>query len=105
MDNNNPTPTDPTLAVPTQPNLGGVEGGVKSGGNKMMMWFLVGGVAVLVIAGIVVVYFMTANKPNNSASEVKSSVDVSDLKSDADLIKDEDLDTDFQQVDTDLQKL
>lgn len=126
MDNNNPTtpPTPPTVPpettnpMPQEPSTQGGDPTLQpiasgatptsssSGGNKMI-WIIAGAVLLLVIIAGGVFYMMSASKAKQAtdAQQTKKAVDVSDLKTEADSIPDEDLDADFQQVDKDLKSL
>lgn len=114
MDNNNQTPVtnvvqpvqDPVPSGTGQAQVAqGVPPAVGSafGGSNKMIWIIGIVVAIIIVLGVAT--YMLMGKQGGSKTGEQSGINVTDLQTDVDSIRDEDLDSDFKALDSDLQNL
>jgi hypothetical protein len=125
MDNNNPTqppvespvvppaqpptttplPTDPAATPVTPTPAVAPATTTPPASNKFPMKWVLIGVAVILVIVIFVLGFLMMSRKQAEEAPVGSGVDVSDLETEANALGDENIDSDFQELDTELQNL
>jgi hypothetical protein len=120
VDNNNPVvppvqpattplPTDPAAApitpTPVVDPVATTTAAPPPAGNKFPMKWILIGVAVILVIVIAVFAFMMMSQRQAEPAPVSSGVDTSDLETEANALTDENIDTDFQELDIELQNL
>lgn len=102
MENNNIPPLPPQPVVPGEPVTPGDS-------NKMILWFVIGLIGVILIVGGIYVFLskgQPAAKPQTTASKVPSPAPEANLENDLNSINvNSGIDSDFTSVDQDLESL
>lgn len=106
MENNNPMeqPTEPVMPAPQPTNL--VPPVQPESGNKMVLWFVLGIVVIVLVVGGIYFYL---NRQQGDTSQVtqptKTPVAEENLENELSTIDVADIEQDFAPVDQDLQNL
>lgn len=107
MDNSNQAPVtnaeQPVQPPVAQGNPAAAIGATNGGKNNKMLWIIGIVVAIIIVLGVAA--YMLMGRQGGSATNQQAGINVNDLQTEADSIKDEDLDSDFKALDSDLQNL